>query len=128
MPEENLNDDLVKAVATGTLKSIAEQPAMLSNLAFSAVVTNTNLAMQNAVANQQAMNELGVAVVGKAVNLVTNLSPLESKSASELLTGNSVAEEIADLKAAEAAFPQQTATDGSTSKENDTPAPSLGDS
>jgi hypothetical protein len=102
-----MDDKVIEAVAIGNLKSIAEQPAMLSNLAYSNTVVNTNLSMQNAVANQQAVNELGVAIVGKVVNLLTTLGPLESKSASEILTGNAVAEEIVDLKGAVQAFAQR---------------------
>jgi hypothetical protein len=80
---------------------------MLSNLAYSNTVTNTNLAAANAVANQQAMNQLGIAVTGKTVTLIENLGPLEAKSATEVFTGNSVAEELIDLKGAIQAFTQQ---------------------
>ena len=103
----SLSEDVVEAVAVGNLKSIAEQPAMLSNLAYSNTVVNTNLSMQNAVANQQTVNQLGVATLSMTVNNVSNLGPLESKSATEILTGNTVAEEIVDLKATVQAFIQQ---------------------
>ncbi|MFK2892809.1 hypothetical protein ISS98_16825 [Dyella flagellata] len=46
---------------------------MLSNLAFSNLVANTNLSQQNAVANQQAMNEFGITVVAGAVDLIGNV-------------------------------------------------------
>lgn len=94
-----IDQGVIDAVSIGNLKSIAEQPAMLSNLAYSNTVANTNLAAQNAVANQQALNELGISVLGKTVNVVSNLGPLEAKSAQEILTGNALAEMIADLKA-----------------------------
>lgn len=96
----SLDAGVVEAVAIGNLKSISEQPAMLSNLAFSNTITNTNLSAQNAVANQQAINELGVSILGKTVNVVSNLGPLESKSAQEILTGNTMGELISNLKAA----------------------------
>jgi hypothetical protein len=96
----SLDAGVVEAVAIGNLKSISEQPAMLSNLAFSNTITNTNLSAQNAVANQQAINELGVSILGKTVNVVANLGPLESKSAQEILTGNTMGELISNLKAA----------------------------
>ncbi len=98
----NLDPGVVEAVAIGNLKAISEQPAMLSNLAYSNTVANTNLSAQNAVANQQALNELGVSILGKTVNVVSNLGPLEAKSAQEILTGNTMGELIADLKAATA--------------------------
>jgi hypothetical protein len=96
----SLDAGVVEAVAIGNLKSISEQPAMLSNLAFSNTITNTNLSAQNAVANQQAINELGVSILGKTVNVVSNIGPLESKSAQEILTGNTMGELISNLKAA----------------------------
>lgn len=45
------------------------------NLAYSTLITNANLAMQNAVDQQQAMNQFSLSVTGKAVNLVANLGP-----------------------------------------------------
>lgn len=109
MPESAMDDKVIEGVAIGNLKSIAEQPAMLSNLAYSNTVANTNLSMQNAVANQQTLNEVGVSVLGKTVNLISNLGPLESKSASEILTGNTVAEQIGSLKASVQAFSEKAA-------------------
>lgn len=99
-----LNEEVVSAVAIGNLKAISEQPAMLSNLAYSNTVTNTNLSQQNAVANQQAMNELGISIVAKASNTVSNLGPLEARSAVDILTNNELAQTLADLKSTLQAF------------------------
>lgn len=99
-----LNDEVISAVAIGNLKAISEQPAMLSNLAYSNTVANTNLSQQNAVANQQAMNELNVSIVAKASNTVSNLGPLEARSAVDILTNNELAQTIADMKATLQAF------------------------
>ncbi len=109
MPDSGTSDqDLIAQTATvigiTNLKSVGEQPAMLSNLAYSNTIANTNLSQQNAVANQQAMNELGIAVTGKTVNLVSNLGPLEARSAVDVLTNNELAESIASLKASLDAF------------------------
>lgn len=92
-------------------KSVAEQPAILSNLALANLIQNINQAQQNAVSNQQAMNQVSVAVVGKVVSLLTTLGPLEAMSAQQLLTGNAVAEEIADLKAAAGEAPAAEPTE-----------------
>ena len=88
---------------------IASQPAMLSNLLFANLVANINLSQQNAVAAQQALNELGLAILAKSVNLISNLSPEEARSDVALLTGNSLAETLADLKATLQAFQPVTA-------------------
>jgi len=99
-----LNPEVVSAVAIGNLKAISEQPAMLSNLAYSNTVANTNLSQQNAVANQQAMNELGISIVAKATNTVSNLGPMEARSAVDILTNDELAQTIADLKSTLQAF------------------------
>lgn len=108
MPDTtNLNPSLgeiTTVIGITNLKSVGEQPAMLSNLAYSNAVQNTNLSAQNAVANQQAMNELGIAIVGKTVNKVSDLGPLEARSAVDILTNDELAAEIADLKATLQAF------------------------
>ena len=91
---------ILQSVAISNCKAVAEQSAMLSNLSFSNVISNVNLAQQNAVSHQQAMNQLTTAVVGKIVNLITNLSPLEAVAINNLDTGNRMASMIAGLKAA----------------------------
>lgn len=95
---------VIEGVAIGNLKAISEQPAMLSNMAYSNMVANTNLSMQNAVSNQQAMNELNVSVTAAAVSTVKDLGPLEARSAVDILTNDELASEIAGLKATIEAF------------------------
>ena len=95
---DQLPSDIVQSVAIGNLKAISEQPAMLSNLAYSNTVATTNLSQQNAVANQQSMNELGVAVTGSTVSKVQNLGPLEARSAVDILTNDELAQTIADFQ------------------------------
>jgi hypothetical protein len=103
-PTSSLPDDIRESIAIGNVKSIAEQSSMLSNLAYSNLVNNINLSQQNAVSAQQAMNQLMITVVGKIVNLLANLSPMEAVAVTKMDTGNEVAEQIADLKAALDAF------------------------
>lgn len=99
-----LPDDIREAIAIGNVKSVAEQSSMLSNLAYANLISNTNLAQQNAVSNQQGLNQLGATVTGKSVNLVSNLNPLEAVAAVKLETGNDVAEQLADIKGIVQAF------------------------
>lgn len=51
-------------------KEIGEEPAMLSNLAYSNTVENTNLSEQQPVSNQQAMNDLGLSLHGDGTETV----------------------------------------------------------
>ncbi|HEX8175069.1 MAG TPA: hypothetical protein VF543_08120 [Pyrinomonadaceae bacterium] len=101
----SLPDDIRESIAIGNVKSVAEQSSMLSNLAYANLISNVNLSQQNAVSNQQAMNQLGLTVTGKVVNLVANLSPMEAVAVVKLDTGNDVAEQLADLKGTLASFP-----------------------
>jgi hypothetical protein len=94
-----LPDDIRESIAIGNVKSVAEQSSMLSNLAYANLISNVNLSQQNAVSNQQAMNQLGLTVTGKIVNLVANLSPLEAVAVVKMDTGNDIAEQMADLSA-----------------------------
>ncbi|MBV6812419.1 R body protein [Xanthomonas axonopodis pv. passiflorae] len=77
---------------------------MLSNLAYSNVLASNNLGQQNAVSNQQAVTELGIPVVAKATNSLSNIGPLEARSAVDVLTSNELAQTITDLKATVSAF------------------------
>jgi len=100
-----LPDDIRESIAIGNVKSVAEQSSMLSNLAYADLISNVNLSQQNAVSNQQAMNQLGITVTGKAVNRVSDLSPMEAVATVKLDTGNDVSEQLADLKATLQTFP-----------------------
>lgn len=64
------HQELIESVAIGNIKSVAEQPALLANLAYAMVVTNTNLSQQTALSQQQAMNQLGISITGASVNLL----------------------------------------------------------
>lgn len=99
-----LNDEVVSAVAIGNLKAISEQPAMLSNLAFANVVASNNLGQQNAVSNQRSVGELGLSTLANGTNTVSNLGPLEARSAVDVLSNNELAQTIADLKSTLEAF------------------------
>lgn len=99
-----LDPQVISAVAIGNLKAISEQPGMLSNLAFSNVVSTNNLGQQNAVANQRAVGDLGVPLVAKATNTVSELSATEARAAVDVLTNDELAQTIADMKAVLAAF------------------------
>lgn len=105
-----LPEDVLQALTIGTVNSIGGQTASLSNLEYSNLLQNTNLTQQNTAANQQALNEVGVATLGKAVNLVANVSPTEAASITQLFTGNTMAQEIADLQASVGPPPPPTPT------------------
>lgn len=55
--------------------AIAEVPTMLSNLMYANLVASTNLSQQNAVAHQQALNEMAVAITGACVDFLAGPKP-----------------------------------------------------
>ncbi len=99
-----LPEEITQSIAIANAKSVAEQPATLSNLMLGNLVQNTNQSQQNAVSNQQNVNGISQAILSKVVNLLTTLGPLEAMSTQQILTGNAVAEELGDLKATVATF------------------------
>lgn len=103
-PTSTPHEDTRESIAISGFHSVAQQPAMLSNLSYANLVANVNLSYQNALSNQQAMNQLGLAVTGKAVNLVANLSPMEAVAVVKLDTGDDFARQLADLKGAMASL------------------------
>ncbi|HBB88618.1 MAG TPA: R body protein [Blastocatellia bacterium] len=93
-----LPNDIRESVAIGNLKSVAEQSSLLSNLTYADLLINDNLSQQNAVSNQQGMNQLGITVAGKVDKLVASLNPLEATALAKLDTGNDISEQLADIK------------------------------
>lgn len=118
-----LPDEIIEGVAIGNLKSISEQPAMLSNLAYSNTVNNTNLSQQNSVSNQQSMNELVISTTAKGSNTISNLTPMEARSAVDVLTNNELAQTIADLKSTLQAFQGSSSNNGGKTPDNVPGAP-----
>src|SRR3954466_11457932 len=90
-----LPDDLQESIANGNVKSIAK---LLSHLVYSNLISCVNMLQQNAVADQQAMNQLLVTVTGRIVNLLENPSPMVAMAVVKPDTGNDVAEQLADIK------------------------------
>ena len=70
--------DIIAVLAIAGLFAIAQQPARLTNLAFSHVVFNLNLSHQNAVSHQQQLGGLRLAVTARTVRSLARLSPFRS--------------------------------------------------
>src|SRR5918912_1046435 len=95
-----LPDDIVESIALGSFSSITGQPSSLANLSYSNAISNNNSSQQNTVANQQAMNQVAQAVLGSTVSLLAEVTPMEAVATVKIDTGNDVAEQLMDLKAA----------------------------
>jgi len=91
---------VIEVGSLDTLAAEAAQPAMISNVSSSNVISNINRSTQNAVSNQFAVSQLSVSIVGKALSMIGTVQPMEVRSAQNVLTGSALAESIASLKAA----------------------------
>lgn len=63
-----VNGQITDAVTQTNVKVLAEAPAMAMATVYQTMAQAIGLSMQNAVANQQTMNTLSVAVLTKCVS------------------------------------------------------------
>ena len=118
--------DITESVAVAGVNSLSGRPASLSNLSFGNTSGNVNLSQQNSNSQQQAMNQIALSVTGKAVNLVSNLSPVEAVAAVKLTTGNDLAQQILDLKASIQSIPgRKPSSSGSSSSSSSSGGPPI---
>ena len=83
---------------------IAQQGALVSNLAFANQAANTDLAGRAQNTRQQGMDQLRLSILANAVRGVQAQTPTEARAAVTALTDNETARTIADLRAAVQAF------------------------
>lgn len=103
--------------AITSLTSEGNQPSLLSNLAYSHIVQVQNGSAQNAIANQRSHSQVAVAVLGKSVNAVQNLTPSQTRAAVDVLTGSEPASQLTALQSMLAAFTKQPSGGGGSKSE-----------
>jgi hypothetical protein len=68
----SVNDQITDAVTQSNVKVLGDAPSIAMGAIYQATAHAAGIAAENAVANQQSVNELGIAVVTRCVNaLVT---------------------------------------------------------
>ncbi|MCM8528976.1 MAG: hypothetical protein NE327_20805 [Lentisphaeraceae bacterium] len=87
------------AIAISNVLAEGSQAGMISDLAMSNAISNMNASQQNALSNQQNLNQVNMSVTAKSSGAISRLSPLEARSSVDVLTNNELAQAIADLKA-----------------------------
>ena len=75
-----IDQGVLDSVATVNTKNLGDSPAFY-----------TGLAMGNAVAHQQAMQQVQVAAVGSIVKALTEVDPTEAAAVNKEMTGNDIA-------------------------------------
>jgi hypothetical protein len=92
------NNAIIESVADSSI-AVAAQPSAISNLQFSNVVSGQDIRAKNAILNQQMIGQLSISIAGKTIQKIQADDPLLMKSAQEVLTGNTLSEPIASVKA-----------------------------
>ena len=87
-----LDPGMLDSVANANLKNVAEAPAFYSGLA-----------MGNAVAHQQAMQQIQIAATGSIVKYLTESDPNEAVSVLKTVSGNDLGGALASILASLAA-------------------------
>lgn len=67
---DSLPEDIVQSIAIANAKSIGEQPAILANMALANQILNVNMSTQIFISQQQAMNQIMMATMAKAVSVI----------------------------------------------------------
>lgn len=101
-----VNPQVMDALTSDNVKTIGESGSFYTALAFQNAVQNQQIANLNAVTHQQAINTILAAAVGTIVKVLTEVDPTQAMSEQVLLTGNRVAEMVANLNAGIAAIQQ----------------------
>src|SRR5512140_3183966 len=96
--------DVLQAIAVSNAKSIGEQPAILANLALANQIANINLAQQQALTAQQAMLQLTVATVAKAVEIIAGIDPSKPGASDQITKMNEL---ISKLTSASGSTPSK---------------------
>ena len=95
-----VNGQITDAITQTSVQVLGNAPAQAMANVYQVMSHTTGLAMENAVAAQQQLHTLNNAVTTQGVNSISTMSTaVIARSVQEILTGNSIAEMLADLKA-----------------------------
>ena len=106
MPNGDIPNNLIEAIANSTAMSVGEQPAILANLALANQIANTNIAQQNALSNQQAMFHLELTIVSKCVEMIASINPAGGSATQQLAAFQAIMEMFAKMNPAHTAVAQ----------------------
>jgi Killing trait len=95
-----VNSQITDAVTQANVKVLADAPAQALGSVYQVMAQAIGLAMQNAVANQQSTTTIDTSVTTQGVNLIYSMPVAAgARGTTEIFSGNSTAEMLADLKA-----------------------------
>jgi hypothetical protein len=110
-----VNGQITDAVTQTNVKILADAPGQALATLYQVMAHTVGIGMQNATSAQQNGTTLGQAAATQGVNLIYTLDvAADAVSTQEILTGNSLAQELASLNAALASNQQTVKTAQST--------------
>lgn len=93
-------EKIIESVSVANLKAVAEQPAVLSNLALGNAVSFQQMANNNLLALMQA-------VTGRVVDHVLDTSITDAAAVNKIASGNDLGQQLGQLGAVIAQIQQQ---------------------
>jgi len=102
-----VNGQITDAVTQSNVKVLADAPGQALGTLYQVMAQSVGIGMQNATAAQQNATTLGQAAATQGVNLIYTLDvAADAVSTQEILSGNSLAQELAELNATVASIQQ----------------------
>ncbi|MEH6402653.1 MAG: RebB family R body protein [Sneathiella sp.] len=100
-----VNTQITDSITQANVTNIAEAPAISMANTYQVFGQVVGASMQNAISNQQGVATIDLAITTQGTSVLYNLSAATaSKSTSEILGGNPIAEQLTSLQAAAQGF------------------------
>ncbi|HSF42184.1 MAG TPA: RebB family R body protein [Thermoanaerobaculia bacterium] len=95
-----VNGQITDAVTQANVKVLGDAPAQAMGTLYQVMSHSVGIGMQNATSAQQNLTTLSAAATTQGVNLLYSMDPAAAAvSTQQILTGNSLAQELAQLNA-----------------------------
>lgn len=119
-----VNGQVTDSVTQTNVKILADAPGQALGTLYQIMAQTVGAGIQNASAAQQNMTSLSQAATTQGINLLFSMDPAAAAvSTQEILSGNSLAQSLAELQAALGAGLQGSVTAGNTPVVPTPPAP-----
>jgi len=95
-----VNGQITDAVTQTNVKILGDAPGQAMGMVYQVMAHSVGIGMQNANTAQQQMTAVGQAATAEGISLLYTLdTATDAVSTQEILTGNSLAQELASLNA-----------------------------
>jgi len=99
MADSSLDVGIKESVGNIDMKMLGLGPDVSANMLYQGLAQSLVISAQNAVSQQQRMDQIGNAIVTQAVNLLINTDPTEAIAVGKEMSGNDLGQQLAQLLA-----------------------------